>query len=69
MDIGVGDIIHTRKKHPCGSSEFAVLRVGADFKIRCCGCGRTVMVQRGKIEKNIKSVDRNGGATDDRQAK
>ena len=56
MDIAVGDTFFTRKKHPCGASSFEVLRVGMDFKIRCTGCGREVMLPRAKIEKNIKKV-------------
>ena len=56
MDISVGDVIQTRKKHPCGASSFEVLRVGMDFRIRCTGCGREVMLPRVKIEKNIKKV-------------
>ena len=56
MDVAVGDTILTRKKHPCGASSFEVLRVGMDFKIRCTGCGREVMLPRAKIEKNIKKV-------------
>ena len=57
MDIAVGDTILTRKKHPCGASSFEVLRVGMDFKIRCTGCGREVM-----LEKNIKKVLKPGAA-------
>ena len=52
----VGDIVTLKKQHPCGSKVFSVLRVGMDFKIRCDGCGREVMVPRAKVEKNIKSV-------------
>ena len=44
MDIAVGDTILTRKQHPCGAASFEVLRVGMDFKIRCTGCGREVML-------------------------
>ena len=58
MDIAVGDTIQTRKKHPCGASSFEVLRVGMDFKIRCTGCGREVMLPRAKIEKNINRPHR-----------
>ncbi len=47
-----------KKPHPCGASEFAVLRVGMDFRIRCVKCGREVMVARSKIEKNIKKIVR-----------
>ena len=56
MDIAVGDTILTRKQHPCGAASFEVLRVGMDFKIRCTGCGREVMLPRAKIEKNIKKA-------------
>ena len=56
MDINVGDKLQMKKLHPCGSKEFEVLRIGVDFKIRCTGCGREVMVPRNKIEKNIKNV-------------
>ena len=61
MDIAVGDIIQTRKTHPCGAASFEVLRVGMDFRIRCTGCGREIMLPRVKIEKNSKKVIRPGG--------
>ena len=35
MDYQVGDIVQLKKKHPCGSSEWEILRVGADFKLKC----------------------------------
>ena len=54
MDVRVGDKLIMKKNHPCGSNEFAVLRIGMDFRIRCLGCGREVMVPRVKAEKNIK---------------
>ena len=60
MDISVGDTIYTRTKHPCGAARFEVLRVGLDFRIRCTGCGREVMLPRAKIEKNIKKVVKPG---------
>ena len=60
MDVRVGDMILTKKPHPCGESAFHVLRVGADFRIRCAKCGREVMVARSKIEKNIKKIVRDG---------
>ena len=58
MDVRVGDKLQMKKPHPCGASEFAVLRVGMDFRIRCVKCGREVMVARSKIEKNIKKIVR-----------
>ena len=58
MDVRVGDRITVKKQHPCGSREFLVLRVGMDFKIRCLGCDREVMLPRLKIEKNIRKIVR-----------
>ncbi len=56
MDIRVGDQLVMKKPHPCGNKNFLVLRIGADLKIRCIGCGREVMLERIKVEKNIKKV-------------
>lgn len=56
MDIRVGDRIEMKKQHPCGCKEFEVLRVGLDYKIKCCSCQREVMVARLKIEKSIRRV-------------
>ena len=56
MDVQVGDSIITKKPHPCGAQVFEVLRVGMDFRIRCTGCGREVMLPRAKIERNIKKI-------------
>ena len=58
MDIQVGDILTMKKAHPCGSKQWQVLRTGADFKLRCCGCGHELMDARSKFEKNIRQVQR-----------
>ena len=58
MDVRVGDILTMKKPHPCGSKTWLVLRIGADFKLRCTGCGHEVMNPRSKVEKNIKKIDR-----------
>lgn len=56
MDVRVGDLLKMKKPHPCGSTEFTVLRSGMDFKIKCVKCGREVMIPRLKCEKNIKKI-------------
>ena len=56
MDIQVGDTLTMKKPHPCGSRDWLVLRTGADFKLRCCGCGHEVMAPRRKLEKSIKRM-------------
>ena len=54
MDIHVGDTLELKKQHPCGSRSWQVLRVGMDFKLRCCGCSHELMIPRSKAEKSIK---------------
>ncbi|MDD6089078.1 MAG: DUF951 domain-containing protein [Candidatus Limivicinus sp.] len=58
MDIQVGDILTMKKAHPCGSKQWEVLRTGADFRLRCCGCGHELMGPRSKFEKSIRQVQR-----------
>ncbi len=62
MDISAGDVLIMKKQHPCGSREMKVLRVGADFKLTCTGCGRTFMTPRSKCEKSVKAVIRGNDA-------
>lgn len=52
----VGDIVKMRKVHPCGSDRWEVMRTGMDFRIKCLGCGRQVMLPRPKFEKGVKTV-------------
>ena len=56
MDIQVGNIIRMKKQHPCGSREWEVLRTGADFRLKCMGCGRQIMIARRLAEKNTREV-------------
>lgn len=56
MNIQVGDQVRLKKQHPCGSNWWEVLRIGADLKIKCMGCGHLVMLPRVTIEKNIKEI-------------
>ena len=58
MDIRLNDILQMKKAHPCGESRWLVLRVGADFRLRCAICGREVMGPRSKFERNIKRIER-----------
>ena len=56
MDIQVGDILKLKKSHPCGSSEWEVLRIGADFRLKCKGCEHQIMIARRLVEKNVKQI-------------
>lgn len=54
MDFSVGQVIKMKKAHPCGANEWEILRIGMDFRLRCLGCDRQVMVSRKIVEKNFK---------------
>lgn len=56
MDIQVGNIVTLKKQHPCGSKEWEVLRIGADFRLKCMGCQHQIMIARKLVEKNIKEI-------------
>lgn len=55
-NFNLGDVVQTRKGHPCGSNEWEIIRLGADIKIKCIGCGRIVMLPRPKFEKSVKKI-------------
>jgi hypothetical protein len=61
LDIGIGDKLLMKKKHPCGSDIFTVTRIGMDFRLRCDGCGHEVMLPRQKAEKGLKKIIKMNG--------
>ncbi|NMC27613.1 MAG: DUF951 domain-containing protein [Syntrophomonadaceae bacterium] len=54
--FNLGDIVKMKKQHPCGSYNWEVVRMGADIKIKCTGCGRLVMLPRSEFEKKMVRV-------------
>ncbi len=59
MEINVGDVVKMKKAHPCGSYEWEVLRIGADFRLKCLGCDHQIMIARRIMEKNIREIVKN----------
>ena len=55
-DLRLEDIVKMKKLHPCGSSTWKVVRLGADNRLECCQCGRRVMLSRRELSKKMKSV-------------
>ncbi|QOR33981.1 DUF951 domain-containing protein [Clostridium sp. 'deep sea'] len=52
----VGDVVRMKKGHPCGANTWQVIRVGADFRIKCLQCGRSVMLPRRRFESRVKEI-------------
>lgn len=61
LNYEVGDIVKLKKQHPCGSREWEILRVGADFRLKCMGCAHQVMVSRKLVEKNTRGLKARDG--------
>ncbi|MFC1977330.1 DUF951 domain-containing protein [Chloroflexota bacterium] len=56
LEIKLGDVVRLKKKHPCGSYEWQVVRLGADTGIKCLKCQRLVLLERSVFERRVKSV-------------
>lgn len=56
MKVNLNDRLVLKKGHPCGSNDWKVIRVGADVKLECMGCGRTILIDRPTLLKRIKKV-------------
>lgn len=54
MEIRLGDMVRLRKPHPCGSTDWEVVRLGADIGLRCLKCNHRVLLDRSTLERRIK---------------
>ncbi|OYD07934.1 DUF951 domain-containing protein [Paludifilum halophilum] len=52
----LGDVIEMKKPHPCGTNAWKVIRMGMDIRIKCTGCGHSVMLPRSRFERRMKKV-------------
>lgn len=57
-DYQIGSIVKMKKPHPCEkrSYEFEVVRLGADIKIKCLGCGNVLMLPRNDFNSKVKEI-------------
>jgi hypothetical protein len=55
---GLGDIVEMKRPHPCAtrSKLFKIVRIGADIKLSCQGCGHIIMLSRDLFNKRLKKV-------------
>ncbi len=56
IEIKLGDVVRLKKKHPCSSYEWQVVRLGTDIGIKCLKCQRRVLLKRSAFERRVKSV-------------
>lgn len=56
VNVQTGDIVQLRKKHPCGSDRWEVVRLGVDIGLVCQGCGRRILLPRAIFNKRCKKI-------------
>jgi hypothetical protein len=54
--FALGDVVQMKKPHPCGTNAWKVIRMGMDIRIKCTGCGHSVLMPRSRFEKRLKKV-------------
>lgn len=55
-EFSLNDIVEMKKKHPCGENRWKIIRMGADIRIKCLGCDRSVLIPRNEFAKKMKRV-------------
>jgi hypothetical protein len=55
-DLQMNEIVRLRKPHPCGSTDWVVVRLGADIGLKCLGCGRRILLSRRDVAKRLKAI-------------
>ena len=53
-NYSLGTVVTMKKAHPCGENKWEITRVGADIKIKCLKCGRSIMLPRIEFNKKLK---------------
>ena len=56
MDLLLHAKVELKTAHPCGRTQWELLRVGMDIKHNCLGCGHELMLPRSKAEKSIRKI-------------
>jgi hypothetical protein len=55
-DLQMADVLRLRKPHPCGSTDWVVVRLGADIGLKCLGCGRRILLPRRELARRLKAT-------------
>ncbi|WLR41876.1 DUF951 domain-containing protein [Bacillus carboniphilus] len=52
----LNDIVEMKKPHPCGENKWKIIRMGMDIRIKCQGCGHSVMIPRKEFTRKMKKI-------------
>ncbi|MEH6940880.1 MULTISPECIES: DUF951 domain-containing protein [Bacillus] len=54
--FGLNDIVEMKKPHPCGANKWKVIRLGMDIRVKCEGCGHSVLIPRKDFVRKMKKI-------------
>ncbi|MBD3109336.1 DUF951 domain-containing protein [Bacillus sp. AGMB 02131] len=52
----LNDLVEMKKPHPCGANKWKIIRLGMDIRIKCEGCGHSVLIPRKDFARKMKKV-------------
>lgn len=52
----LGNHVIMKKMHACKTNDWVITRIGVDIKLKCCNCGREIMMDRLEFERKLKKV-------------
>ncbi len=55
-EFALHDVVEMKKAHPCGVNQWEVIRLGMDIRIKCKGCGHSVLMPRREFVRKMKKV-------------
>ena len=56
ITYNLADTVQMKKSHACQVNDWEILRMGADIKLKCMGCGHMVMMPRSEFNRKMKKV-------------
>lgn len=56
ISFNLNDVVEMKKQHPCGDNKWKIIRMGADIRIKCLGCGHSVLMPRSEFQRKIKKI-------------
>ena len=51
ISYNLADTVQMKKPHACQTNDWEILRMGADIKLKCMGCGHMVMMPRSEFNR------------------
>ncbi|MCO7126089.1 DUF951 domain-containing protein [Sporolactobacillus shoreicorticis] len=67
ISFDLNDVVAMKKSHPCGENQWKIIRMGADIRIKCLGCGHSVMMPRSEFQRKVKKILEHGSKAENNE--